>query len=217
MYTNQNNYLQYSCFLSSCHTRNQFFFQFYSFWLILFKYPYCNRIIIIKVITITGCFAMYSITITITCNHKNQRLQITFRLLKTCNRLYVITITDYNYNRSDQHRCNCTSSEILMPASNYWWQHRYNYTSIEVLTSKYRYQHQRHYTSTDVLIPTSNDLYLHRYNYTSIKVLITTSKHWCQQRNTDINIEVLIPAPMSLYQHRSNSTNIELVAPAPKY
>ena len=44
---------------------------------------------------------MYSITITITCNHKNQRLQITFRLLKTCNRLHVITITDYNYNRSD--------------------------------------------------------------------------------------------------------------------
>ena len=43
---------------------------------------------------------MYSITITITCNHKNQRLQITFRLLKTCNRLHVITITDYNYNRS---------------------------------------------------------------------------------------------------------------------
>ena len=100
MYTNQNNYLQYSCFLSSCHTRNDFFFQFYSFWLILFKYPYCNRIVIVKVIKITGCFAMYSITITITCNHKNQRLQITFWLLKTCNRLHVITITDYNYNRS---------------------------------------------------------------------------------------------------------------------
>ena len=44
---------------------------------------------------------MYSITITITCNHTNQRLQITFRLLKTCNRLHVIMITDYNYNRSD--------------------------------------------------------------------------------------------------------------------
>ena len=44
---------------------------------------------------------MYSITITITCNHKNQRLQITFQLLKTCNRLHVITITDDNYNRSD--------------------------------------------------------------------------------------------------------------------
>ena len=43
---------------------------------------------------------MFSITITITCNHKNQRLQITFRLLKTCNRLHVIMITDYNYNRS---------------------------------------------------------------------------------------------------------------------
>ena len=41
---------------------------------------------------------MYSITITITCNHKNQRLHITFRLLKTCYRLHVITITDYNYN-----------------------------------------------------------------------------------------------------------------------
>ena len=77
-----------------------FFFQFYSFWLILFKYPYCNGIVIVKVIMITGCFAMYSITITITCNHKNQRLQITFRLLQTCNRLHVITITDYNYNRS---------------------------------------------------------------------------------------------------------------------
>ena len=101
-YTNQNNYLQYSCFLSSCHTRNEFFFQFYSFWLILFKYPYCNRIVIINVITITSCFAMYSITITITCNHKNQRLQITFWLLKTCNWLHVITITDYNYNRSDK-------------------------------------------------------------------------------------------------------------------
>ena len=49
---------------------------------------------------ITGCFEMYLITITITCNHKNQRLQITFRLLKTCNRLHVIMITDYNYNRS---------------------------------------------------------------------------------------------------------------------
>ena len=47
---------------------------------------------------ITGCFAMYSITIT--CNHKNKRLQITFRLLKTCNQLHVIMITDYNYNRS---------------------------------------------------------------------------------------------------------------------
>ena len=47
---------------------------------------------------------MYSITITITCNHKNQRLQITFRLLKTCNRLHVITITDYNYNRSGCNR-----------------------------------------------------------------------------------------------------------------
>ena len=102
MYTNQNNYLQYSCFLSSCQTRNWFFFQFYSFWLIIFKYPYCNRIVIVKVITITGCFAMYLITITIYCNHKNQRLQITFRLLKTCtcNQLHVITITDYNYNRS---------------------------------------------------------------------------------------------------------------------
>ena len=77
-----------------------FFFQFYSVWLILFKYPYCNRIVIIKVITITGCFAMYSITITITCNHKNQWLQITFQLLKTCNQLHVITITDYNTNRS---------------------------------------------------------------------------------------------------------------------
>ena len=44
---------------------------------------------------------MYSITITITCNHKNQRLQVTFRLLKTCNRLHVITVTDYNYNRSE--------------------------------------------------------------------------------------------------------------------
>ena len=43
---------------------------------------------------------MYSITVTITCNHKNQRLQITFLLLKTCNRLHVIMITDYNYNRS---------------------------------------------------------------------------------------------------------------------
>ena len=41
---------------------------------------------------------MYSITIT--CNHKNQRLQITFRLLKTCNRLHVIMITDCNYKRS---------------------------------------------------------------------------------------------------------------------
>ena len=50
---------------------------------------------------ITGCFAMYSITVTITCNHKHQRLQITFRLLKTCNRLHVIMITGYNYNRSD--------------------------------------------------------------------------------------------------------------------
>ena len=76
------------------------FFQFYSFWLILFKYPYCNRIVIVKVITITGCFAMYLITITITCNRKNQQLQITFWLLKACNRLHVITITDYNYNRS---------------------------------------------------------------------------------------------------------------------
>ena len=46
---------------------------------------------------------MYSITITITCNHKNQQLQITFRLLKTCNRLHVITVTDYNYNRSEIH------------------------------------------------------------------------------------------------------------------
>ena len=36
---------------------------------------------------------MYSITITITRNHKNQQLQITFRLLKTCNPLHVITIT----------------------------------------------------------------------------------------------------------------------------
>ena len=107
MYTNQNNYLQYSCFLSSCQTRNDFFFfQFYSFWLILFKYPYCNRIVIVKVIMITGCFAIYSITITITCNHKNKRLQITFRLLKTCNRLHVITITDYNYNRSGQDKIN---------------------------------------------------------------------------------------------------------------
>ena len=44
---------------------------------------------------------MYLITITITCNHKNQWLQITFRLLKTCNQLHVIKITDYNYNRSD--------------------------------------------------------------------------------------------------------------------
>ena len=43
---------------------------------------------------------MYLITITITCNHKNQPLQFTFQLLKTCNRLHVITITDYNYNRS---------------------------------------------------------------------------------------------------------------------
>ena len=99
MYANQNNYLQYSCFLSSCHTRNDFFFNSIPSD-ILFKYPYCNRIVIVKVITITDCFVMYSITITITCNHKNQRLQITFRLLKTCNRLHVITITDYNNNRS---------------------------------------------------------------------------------------------------------------------
>ena len=41
---------------------------------------------------------MYSITIT--CNHKNQQLQITFRLLKTCNQSHVIKITDYNYSRS---------------------------------------------------------------------------------------------------------------------
>ena len=47
---------------------------------------------------------MYSITITITCNNKNQRLQITFQLPKTCNRLHVIMITDYNYNRSDLHK-----------------------------------------------------------------------------------------------------------------
>ena len=46
---------------------------------------------------------MYSITITITDNHKNQRLQITFQLLKTCNQLHVIMITDYNYNRSAKH------------------------------------------------------------------------------------------------------------------
>ena len=91
-------------FLVKLSYQKWFFFQYYSFWLILFKYPYCNRIVIVKVITITGCFAMYSITITITCNHKNQRLQITFQLLKTCNRLHVITITDYNYNRSDYGR-----------------------------------------------------------------------------------------------------------------
>ena len=101
MYTNQNNYLQYSCFLSSCHTRNGFFFQFYSFRLILFKYPNCNRIVIVKVIMITSCFAMYAITIT--CNHKNKRLQITFWLLKTCNWSHVITITDYSYNRSGRY------------------------------------------------------------------------------------------------------------------
>ena len=57
------------------------------------------HIVIVKVIMITGCFAMYLITIT--CNHKNQRLQITFRLLRTCNQFHVITITDYNYNRSE--------------------------------------------------------------------------------------------------------------------
>ena len=48
---------------------------------------------------------MYLITITITCNHKNHRLQITFRLLKICNQLHVITITDYNYNRSGAVHC----------------------------------------------------------------------------------------------------------------
>ena len=38
--------------------------------------------------------------ITITCNHENPRLQITIRLLRFCNRFYVITITDYNDPRS---------------------------------------------------------------------------------------------------------------------
>ena len=99
MHTNQNNYLQYSCFLSSCHTRNEFLFFFFNS--IPSDLFYLNiHIVIVKVITITGWFAMYLITITITCNNKNQWLQITFRLLKTCNRLHVITITDYNYNRS---------------------------------------------------------------------------------------------------------------------
>ena len=101
-------------FLTKLSYQKWFFFQFYSFWLILFKYPYCNHIVIVKVIMITGCFAMYSITITITCNNKNQRLQITFRLLKTCNWLHVIMITDYNYNRpaGDQEVAGSTPAEV---------------------------------------------------------------------------------------------------------
>ena len=65
---------------------------------------------------------MYSITITITCNHKNQRLQITFRLLKNCNQLHVITITDYNYNRSGgvTYDCIISSPEPLGPFKPFW-------------------------------------------------------------------------------------------------
>ena len=35
--------------------------------------------------------------ITITCNLKNGRLQITSDYMKTCNRLELITITNYDY------------------------------------------------------------------------------------------------------------------------
>ena len=41
--------------------------------------------------------------ITITCNLKNGRLQITSDYMKKCNRLQLITITNYDYPMSVSH------------------------------------------------------------------------------------------------------------------
>ena len=63
---------------------------------------------------------MYLITITITYNHKNQGLQITFQLLKNCNCLHVITITDYNYNRSGLEYKIVTQPELARMIANHY-------------------------------------------------------------------------------------------------
>ena len=67
MYTNQNNYSNILVFQVVIPAMIFFFNSIPS------DLFYLNiHIVIVKVIMITGCFAMYSITITITCNHKNQ-------------------------------------------------------------------------------------------------------------------------------------------------
>ena len=48
--------------------------------------------------------------IMITCNLKNDRLQITSDYMKKCNRLQLITITNYDYPMSDSHAIFSTPS-----------------------------------------------------------------------------------------------------------